>query len=77
MDNLKFSTYKFSQALEFWVEIVNFSKTTSANILFPAKPGFFFYSKQMGMLLGFSWLNLALCNLLHFKTMETKVKEDY
>lgn len=42
-DNLNFSTYKFSQALEFWVEILNLSKTTSANLVFPAKTDYFFF----------------------------------
>lgn len=51
-ENLNFSTYKFSQALEVWVKILNFSKKTSANIVLPVKIAFF-YSKQMGMLLGF------------------------
>lgn len=41
MDNLNFSTCRFPQALEFWVEILNFSKTSSANIVCLAKPDFF------------------------------------
>lgn len=43
MDNLNFSTCRFPQALEFWVEILNFSKMTSENIVCLAKPDFLLF----------------------------------
>lgn len=46
---LKFFTYKFSQALEFCVEILNFSKMTSANIVFPAKLRFFLFKTNVNL----------------------------